>query len=276
MSDLTESIPDIATGTAVLLGVPLDENSSFMRGAALAPAHIRAALYSDASNLCAENGLDLGSRERWLDLGDLKVGSGSQALLEIEEAASRLARVGARSLFLGGDHSITYPLVRGVARHTQKLNILHLDAHSDVYDEFGGSRFSHACPFARIMEEGLVERLVQVGIRTLTPHQRSQVERFGVEVIEMSRWNPDIRLKFEGPVYLSLDLDVLDPAFAPGVSHPEAGGLSSREVINIICGFEGILAAADLVELNPLRDPSQITAAAAAKFTKELVARLLG
>jgi arginase family enzyme len=155
------------------------------------------------------------------------------------------------------------------------LNILHLDAHPDLYDELDGNRRSHACPFARIMEEKLATRLVQVGIRTMNPHQRQQAERFNVEVIDMRHWQPGIPLEFDGPVYLSLDLDVLDPAFAPGVSHHEPGGLSTREVIHLIHSLKAPLVGADIVEYNPQRDPVGMTAMTAAKLLKEVVACMI-
>jgi arginase family enzyme len=124
------------------------------------------------------------------------------------------------------------------------------------------------------MEGGLVQRLVQVGIRTPNPHQREQARRFGVEVLEMKDWRGELPA-LEGPLYLSLDLDVLDPAFAPGVSHHEPGGLSVREVLRILQGLEVPLVGADIVELNPLRDVAGVTAKVAAKLYKELVAQML-
>jgi arginase family enzyme len=125
------------------------------------------------------------------------------------------------------------------------------------------------------MEDGRVERLVQVGIRTLNAPQRAQAERFGVEMVEMKAWRPDLVVAAEGPVYISLDLDVLDPAFAPGVSHPEPGGPSTRDVIGLLQRLEGRVVGADLVELNPNRDPTGLTAMVAAKLAKELLALLL-
>jgi arginase family enzyme len=153
--------------------------------------------------------------------------------------------------------------------------VVQLDAHPDLYDEFEGDRLSNACPFARIMEEGRVRRLVQVGIRTMNGPQRNQAERFGVEVVEMKDWPPQLTPGVEGPVYVSLDLDVFDPAFAPGVSHPEPGGLSTREVIAFLQRLPGPVVGADLVELNPACDPGGGTARVAAKLAKELLARLL-
>jgi arginase len=259
----------------VVLGLPLDENSSFIRGPALAPAHIRSALHSGSSNLSTENGLDLGIESSWEDVGDLHISPGAEGRSQIEEAVHTILEGGPRLLILGGDHSVTYPVVKGFSRHYRALNILHIDAHSDLYPEYGGSRYSHACPFARIMEEGLVKRLVQVGIRTLNDVQKKQAERFGVEIIEMRRWNPGIELIFDGPLYLSLDLDVLDPAFAPGLSHPEPGGFSTREVLSLLEKVRGNLVGADIVELNPTRDINEMTAMTAAKFYKEIVARML-
>ena len=177
-------------------------------------------------------------------------------------------------LSLGGDHAVTYPIMRAYAAKYPDLTIVQFDAHPDLYESLDGNRYSHACPFARIMEDGLVKRLVQVGIRTLNQHQREQAERYGVEIIEA--WDiADLALTFDGPVYISLDLDVLDPAFAPGVSHHEPGGLSSRELLNLIKTLDAQIVGADVVELNPHRDLVNMTAMIAAKCTKELLARML-
>jgi arginase len=176
---------------------------------------------------------------------------------------------------LGGDHSVTYPVLRAFAARHPMLTILHVDAHADLYHAFEGDRFSHACPFARIMEEGLAVRLVQVGIRTLTGHQREQVERFGVEVIDMRAWAAGARPFVDGAVYLSLDLDGLDPAFAPGVSHREPGGLTVREVVTLVQESEGELVGADVVEYNPRQDLGGVTAIVAAKLVREIAGRML-
>ena len=271
-----EKIDSLRPGTVVILGVPSDENSSFMRGPALAPPRIREVLHAGASNLCAESGIDLGTEARLQDLGDLSLDEGPPALEQIKSAISELVERGAYVLSLGGDHAVTYPIISAYAKKYPGLNILHLDAHADLYDEYEGNRYSNACPFARIMEERPATQLVQVGIRTMNPHQRAQAERFGVEVIDMRRWHTGFQPAFEGPIYLSLDMDALDPAFAPGVSHHEPGGLSTREVIQLIQGLRGPIVGADIVEFNPKRDPVGITAMAAAKLLKEIVARMLG
>jgi arginase len=261
--------------TAVLLGVPWDEHSSFLRGAALAPPAIRGALLSPSSNLSTESGLDLGTDRRFRDAGDLLVPTGPGAAERIENRIGAELEAGGRVVVMGGDHAVTYPVVRAYARQHPGLTLVHLDAHPDLYDEFEADRLSHACPFARILEERLVKRLVQVGIRTLNAPQRAQAERFGVEMIEMRAWRDDLVVSADGPVYVSIDLDALDPAFAPGVSHPEPGGLSTRDVIGFLQRLRGRVVGADLVELNPTQDPGGATARVAAKLVKELVARLL-
>jgi arginase len=273
----TERLAAIQPGDLAMLGVPWDAHSSFLRGAALAPTQIRATLHNGAMNLCAENGHDLGADPRWHDLGDLAIPPGDDAatLAAITGAAADVLARGGRLLALGGDHASSFPLLRVYGRAYSGLTVLHIDAHPDLYDELDGDRLSHACPFARALEEGLIARLVQVGIRALNPHQRAQAARFGVEIITMREWRPGLDLRLSGPLYVSLDLDALDPAFAPGVSHHEPGGLSTRELLGIIQSLPA-LAGTDLVELNPVRDPLGITTALAAKLVKELATQLLG
>jgi len=269
------SFDQVTPGAVALIGVPWDENASLLRGAALAPSRIREALWSGETNLCAEDGTDLGTESRWLDLGDLDLGTGLVAFGQIEAAIASLLERGALVQALGGDHAITYPIVRAFAPRFAGLTVLHLDAHPDLYDEFEGSRSSHACPFARIMEEGLVRRLVQVGVRTMHPHQRAQARRFGVEVVEMRQYQPGLELGLDGPLYVSIDLDVLDPAFAPGVSHHEPGGLTVREVLRLVQGLRVPVVGADIVELNPHRDLVGCSAMVAAKLLKEITALML-
>jgi arginase len=260
-------------GRPTLIGVPYDAASSYLRGAADAPPHIRRALESPSSNSWSESVRDLGG-SAIDDAGDIDL-HGDDVRGDIEREIGAVIAGGGLPIALGGDHSVTYPILRAVRRSHPKLTILHLDAHADLYDEFEGDRYSHACPFARIMEEKLADRLVQVGIRTLTGHLASQVKRFGVEVIDMKAWGAGKRPTVSGPVYLSLDLDVLDPAFAPGVSHWEPGGLSTRDVIQVIQSTGGQLIGADVVEYNPVRDPTGVTAMVAAKLVKEIADQML-
>ncbi len=254
-----------------VVGIPFDEFSSFLKGTAQAPAKIREAFHSDSSNYFTESGVDLNYHSGWKDVGDLTLPSKVDAISSIQSSIDKLLQTYSGIFSLGGDHSITYPVVKAMAKKYGSLNILHLDAHPDLYDNFEGNKFSHACPFARIMEQGLAKRLVQVGIRTMNVHQREQANRFGVEVIEMKDWKPSTRFQFDGPVYLSFDMDTVDPAFAPGVSHHEPGGFSSREVISILQSLNAVVVGADLVEFNPTRDTSGITAMLAAKLFKEIL-----
>ena len=258
-----------------LIGVPYDASSSFLRGAAGGPRAIREALASPAGNPYTEALVRVVPGETFDDLGDLTLPPGPDTRAIIEDAIHALALAGRPFLALGGDHSITYPILRGLAPSQPHLTILQIDAHPDLYDEFEGDRYSHACPFARIMEERLCAGLVQVGIRAMTAHGRDQARRFGVEQIDMRAWIAGARPEITGPWYLSLDLDGIDPAFAPGVAHREPGGLSVREVLSLIESQPGQLVAADVVELNPSQDPGGVTATVAAKLVKELVGRWL-
>ena len=276
MSNIESLIKELTSGMVAVLGIPSDQNSSFKRGASHAPSFIRKALHSPSTNLCIESGLDLGTEPHWREVGDLDLHSDRKlALKEIQRSITQLLTRDVKVVSLGGDHSITFPIIRAYAKKYPELNILHIDAHPDLYEELDGNRFSHACPFARIMEKGLAKRLVQVGIRTMTPHQREQVERFNVEVIEMRTWHSGMHFDFEGPVYLSFDIDALDPAFAPGTSHLEPGGFTTRDVLNIIQNLKAEVVGADIVEFNPERDVEGITAMAAAKTLKEIIARML-
>ncbi len=244
-----------------------------MRGCADAPNKIWDAFKCESANTCAENGHDLGKNGSFTFKGNMKLSSGNKVIDEIAEQASEIAEKDIFPLFLGGDHAVTYPLVKGFSHKYKDLNILHFDAHPDLYDEFEGHKYYHGSPFARILENGLVKRLVSVGIRTMNPHQKLQADRFGVEIVDMTSFDPRMVIAFNGPVYLSLDLDVLDPAFAPGISHHEPGGLTTRELIRIIQTFKGHLVGADIVEYNPYRDIQNVTAMVAAKLMKEVATR---
>jgi arginase len=263
----------VATRVATI-GIPWDENSSFMRGPAEAPPLVRAAFASESANLWSETGIDLGATQI-LDAGDVEPISGAAMINRIAESISTLLDQGYRPIALGGDHAITYPVVKAFAKKYPRLSILHFDAHPDIYDEFQGNRYSHACPFARIMEAGLVERLVQVGVRAASGHQREQIERFGVEVVEMKDFRDGLAVEFDTPAYISFDIDGLDPAFAPGVSHREPGGLSTRQALNVIQRLKADVVGADIVEFNPRMDSTGVTSMVCAKLLKEIAAKML-
>jgi len=314
-----------------LLGVPWDLSSSFVRGAAAAPRRIREALWSPSTNTATELGISI-EPDTFDDRGDLplEVADAPACRAAIEDAIAAVLRDGGTPVVLGGDHSVSYPILRAF-RHQPPATILHVDAHGDLYDEFPAhapafapalapdgatarlrpadpaftpgsararlhqtgtgaasedvpaatpmvevpglpDRYSHASPFARIMEEGLAGRLVQVGIRTATPHLRAQALKFGVEVHGPHHPEEAPVEALRGPVYVSLDLDGLDPAYAPGVSHPEPGGLSTRDVVRLLHRIRAPIAGADLVEYNPALDTRDLTARVAAKLLKELLA----
>lgn len=261
--------------TPTLIGLPYDASSSFLRGPALAPQRIREALRSAAGNSWSESLRDIDAPGAMTDAGDLDLPENEGARAIIEAGIASLLAGGGTPVSLGGDHSLTYPILRAIQGVTPRPTLLHIDAHPDLYEDFERDRYSHACPFARIHDEKLVVRHVQVGIRTMNGRQQAQAERHGVEVIDMRAWTRGVRPSVSGPVYLSIDLDGLDPAFAPGVSHREPGGLSTREVITLIQECGGNLIGADVVEFNPLEDSTDCTARVAAKLVKEIVARML-
>lgn len=280
-----------AVASASLLGVPLGHNSSFLQGPAFAPPRIREAIWCGSTNSTTEEGKELNDPRVLTDVGDVPIqeirdcGVDDDRLMNTISESVKLVmeEEPLAPLVLGGDHSISYPVVRAVSEKLGgPLDILHLDAHPDIYDAFEGNKYSHASSFARIMEGGYVRRLLQVGIRSINSEGREQGKRFGVEQYEMrtfSRDRPFLEsLKLgEGVkgVYVSVDLDALDPAFAPGVSHIEPGGLSFRDALNIIHNLKGNVIAGDVVEFNPQRDTVDgMTAMVAAKLVRELTAKI--
>ena len=257
-----------------LIGLPTDINSSFERGAALGPAAIRAALFGDRGNMACENGMEIGGDIQIDDVGNLSLSEDTpRDDILLQDAVTAAIAANQIPLCLGGDHAVSLPILQSIADHHGPVDILHFDAHPDTYDDFAGNPRSHASPFARIMEAGLTRRLVQVGIRTLTHHCREQAARFGIETIEMRDFAPEQVTGFNRLTYISVDLDGIDPAFAPGVSHPEPGGLTVREVLAVINRVTGPIIGADIVELNPARDINGVTAILAAKLVREIAAR---
>ncbi|KAL3516983.1 hypothetical protein ACH5RR_023885 [Cinchona calisaya] len=280
-----------SVATTCLLGVPLGHNSSFLQGPAFAPPLIREAIWCGSTNSTTEEGKDISDPRVMTDVGDVPVqeirdcGVDDERLMSVISESVKLVmeEEPLRPLALGGDHSISFPVVRAVSEKLGgPVDILHLDAHPDIYHAFEGNIYSHASPFARIMEGGYARRLLQVGIRSINKEGREQGKRFGVEQFEMRNFSRDRHflenLKLgEGVkgVYISVDVDSLDPAFAPGVSHIEPGGLSFRDVLNIIQNLQGNLVAADVVEYNPQRDiVGGMTAMVAAKLVRELTAKM--
>lgn len=254
----------------IIQGILFDEKSSYQQGPKKAPKLIREALHCGSSNLYTEDLVSI-DNESIQDQGDYEINE----YFDIEKITSEQLNSGAKILTLGGDHSITYPVIKAHHKKYPKLDILHIDAHCDLYDSFEGDPHSHACPFARIMENGFAVKLVQVGIRTLNPHQKEQAEKFGVEIHQMKDLDLSAVPKFENPLYISLDMDGFDPAYAPGVSHHEPGGLTSRQVLDLIQGIDTEVVGADIVEYNPDRDYQNMTAFLAAKMMKEILGKML-
>jgi agmatinase len=275
MDGLRQTLKQYKNEKVALLGLPTDKRSSFLPGPAQAPAPIRKALFSASRNVWTEAGIDLGAEGMLFDAGDVQFKADIDDVAEVETAAKTILASGARPIFLGGDHAVTFPIVKAVAEKHPGLTVLHFDAHPDLYDEYEGSKLSHACPFARIMEGKLAKRLVQIGIRAANGHQREQAERFGVETIAMSAVNAGLEFIVEAPVYVSFDMDVLDPAFAPGVSHWEPGGMSVRQAVDAIQSIGAQVVAADVVEFNPRRDTTGVTAFVAAKIVEELAGKMI-
>lgn len=254
----------------IIQGILFDEKSSYQKGPRLAPPLIRKALNSGSLNLFAENGITIETTQI-IDKGDFEIND----YFDIEKITEKHLSIGNKILTLGGDHSITYPILKAYQKKYPKIDILHIDAHADLYDNFEGDIHSHACPFARIMEGNFAVKLVQVGIRTLNTHQSEQAEKFGVEIHEMKNLDLSKITDFKNPIYISLDMDAFDPAFAPGVSHHEPGGLSSREVINLIQNIKTEVIGADIVEYNPTKDFQEMTAFLAAKMMKEILSKMI-
>jgi arginase len=259
-----------------ILGVPFDEKASYKRGQAAGPASIRAVSTGKCYNPETELGVNLERDTVLVDVGDVDTsGDIDKSFGLIRKGVAAILAKGAKPIILGGDHSITYPILGAFAGRYPKLDVLHFDAHPDLYEDLYGDRLSHACPFARILEDGLAASLVQVGLRTATEEHRELAARYGVRWVEMKDFREGLELTFAHPLYISFDLDALDPAFAPGVSHHEPGGLSMRQALAVLQAVRAEIVGLDVVELNPSRDVAGITAAAAFKIIQEVAGRMV-
>ncbi len=270
-------LPESTDGNFRVLGIPWDESSSYRKGSKEAPYKIRTATDAYLYESITEDLTELGKYLSYEDLGDLEVDD-----LEFEELIEMINSVieedyrqEAIYLFLGGDHSITYPIVKALKGQVEDdFGIIDFDAHPDLYDSLNGNEYSHGCPFRRIIDEGLVEpeNIVQIGLRASTIEHVKYAEEKGINIIGADELDKirELNLGFD-KAYISFDMDVLDPAFAPGVGNPEPGGISTRELIDIVKDLDVQVEAFDIVEFNPERDSSDITAYAAAKIIKEVL-----
>ena len=258
-------IPKVA-----LVPVPFDDNASWLKGPAKAPDKIAEVFLHGSLNMTSELGVAF-TREETLYLAQaLNCQTYDDIKASAQATLAALKKAQSVPIFIGGDHSVTYPLVDALTDGYQDLTILHFDAHPDLYHEFKGNPHANACPFARIMEQKRVKRLVQVGIRTMNQHQQAQADKFGVEVYAMKDRGQLANLQLDGPLYISFDIDALDPSCAPGVSHVEPGGLSVREVLDVLHAIQCPIVGADIVEYNPNRDINDLTAYACVKLIKEI------
>jgi agmatinase len=269
-----------------VLGVPFDAGTTYRPGARFGPNAIR-----EASRLLRpyHPALDVSpfARAQVADCGDVAASPFSipDALAAIEQAAQELILDGARVLSLGGDHTIALALLRAVAREHGPVALLHFDAHLDTWDTYFGAAYTHGTPFRRASEEGLLDRagLTHVGIRgpLYAPSDLSDDAGMGFGIVSSfdvaERGAAAVASQIRGrigdrPLYVSIDIDVLDPAHAPGTGTPEAGGLTSRELLGILRGLAGChLVGADIVEVAPAYDHAEITAVAASHTAYELI-----
>ncbi len=278
---------ELAGVDAAVCGIPFDTATSYRTGARFGPEAIRSASallrpYNPAL------GVNLVETLSIVDWGDLPVSPGDteRTYGQVEEALAPLLEAGVFPLVLGGDHSVTLPELRVVARRHGPLALVQLDAHGDTWDEYFGQRFFHGTTFKRALEEGLIEPAasVQAGLRgsLYGADDIESARELGFTVLscdELRALGPEaygelVRSRTGGrPVFLSFDIDVLDPAFAPGTGTPEVGGLSTAEALACLRALRGLgLAAADVVEVSPSYDgPGQPTALAAANVAYELL-----
>jgi agmatinase len=270
-----------------IVGVPYDGSVSYRSGTRFGPRAIREQSlllwgFNNAQNVAPFKSL------RVADLGDLDVIPPDIVATHrsIEQSASTIVTAGATMISLGGDHSISLPLLRAHARKHGPLAVIHFDAHPDTWDsEYPGQRFSHGTPFRRAIEESLIDTsaYLQIGIRGPTngPEDYTDAINLGARMLtfdECQRIGIESVVKEiqsrvgQRPAYLTLDIDAVDPAFAPGTGTPEVGGFSSYEILRLVRGLQGLnLVGFDLVEVSPPFDPTNITAILAANLVFEFL-----
>ena len=278
---------DSAAGLDVaLLGVPYDGGVSYRTGARFGPRAVReqSSLIRPWNPVLKVHPFD---RLRVADCGDVDVVpiSIERTHAAIEQRIDAVLAAGARPLCVGGDHSITLPILRALARRHGRLGVVHFDAHPDTWDEYFGSKLFHGTPFRRAVEEGLIDtrRFVQVGIRgpLYGPEDFVFHDEHGIEVLRIEPikeqglpWATERLARLRGaPLYCSFDIDALDPAYAPATGTPEVGGLTSWEALSLVRSLVGTsLVGADVVEVSPPYDgPGQITSLMAANLAFELL-----
>jgi agmatinase len=280
------ALDEVAAADVVVVGVPFDSGVSYRPGARFGPAHVRQSSrllrpYNPAVGVAPFAG------QQVADAGDIAcnpfdIGA---AIAQVEAAARQLTAGGQRLLTIGGDHTIALPLLRAMHERHGPVAVLHFDAHLDTWDTYFGEPYTHGTPFRRASEEGLVDlrHSLHVGIRgpLYDAGDLADSERLGFATIHCTEVERDglaaavgrMRDRLgDAPVYVSVDIDVLDPAFAPGTGTPEPGGLSSRELLSMLRSLDDLdLVSADIVEVAPAYDHAEITGIAAAHVAYELL-----
>ena len=280
---------EVERADVVVLGVPFDSGVSYRPGARFGPSHIRESSrllrpYNPAQDIKPF------AVQQVVDGGDIAVNPFAidEALASVQQHAARVLAEGAKLLTLGGDHTIALPLLRAMAEKHGPLAVVHFDAHLDTWDTYFGADYTHGTPFRRASEEGLLDKnaCMHIGIRgpLYTADDLVEDGDLGFQIVHAVEIDTlgvsgviERMLARVGdrPVYVSIDIDVLDPAFAPGTGTPEAGGFTSRELLAIIRAFSNTnLVGADIVEVAPAYDHAQITGIAAAHIAYELLSSM--
>jgi agmatinase len=269
---------DIAGADVVISGVPFDCATSFRPGARLGPQAIRAASVQLAELLSFPFGFDPFEYLAVADYGDCKLDFGyPQHVVEVVEAhADKILESGAKMLTFGGDHFVTYPLLKAHAKKYGPLSLIHFDAHVDTWED-DGERLDHGSMFLRAVREGIVDptRSIQVGIRTFNDQtfgftilSAPWVHRHGVD----ATINEIKRVVADNKAYLTFDIDCLDPSYAPGTGTPVAGGLSTAQALEILRSLGDLnLVAMDVMEVAPAYDHAEVTAIAAATLAYDFL-----
>ncbi|HWL90455.1 MAG TPA: agmatinase, partial [Actinomycetota bacterium] len=280
-------IDEVARADVAVVGVPFDSGVTYRPGARFGPRAVR-----EASRLLRSYhpGLDVlpFTSQQVVDAGDIACSPFSidEAIEQIQGEATTLGDSVGRTVAIGGDHTIALPLLRALRDRHGPVALIHFDAHLDTWDTYFGAAYTHGTPFRRAWEEGLLleNKATHVGIRgpLFSPDDLVDDARFGFEIVtamdvlDEGRQTVADRIRArlgDAPVYVSIDIDVLDPAFAPGTGTPEAGGLTSRELLGILRGLAGTnLVGADIVEVAPPFDHAEVTAVAASHVAYELLA----
>ena len=257
----------------VMFGAPLDATMSFRAGARHGPRAIREYSYV-LETFSVRTGQDL-EKILLFDAGDVDLASGEvrPALEKIHDAVQVILRKGAKPLMLGGEHLVTLPAVQAVHAAFPGLQVIHIDAHADMRLQYLGQELTHTGVMRRVSEVVGRENVHSAGIRSVSADEYEYASSPAANLSTSLDALKDFAARAGNrPVYLTIDIDVVDPAFAPGTGAPEPGGPSSRELLDAVAGLQGLhIVAADIVEVAPLYDPAGITAALAARIAREVI-----